>query len=522
MTRTAVLTPLAAIIIAACISGAGCSPGSAAPGQKDGSNNNTQITGQATPAKPAANTKQKGKKANAQQQPAPASQAAAGGVFPGSIILGRPTTGSIALSMLATSDLEVYIEYGKGPGSYTGRTDAVNLQKDLPAVVEITGLDKDAGYYYRALSRAAGQADFTPGTAATFQTQRARGSRFNFGVQGDSHPERLNNMFNPALYSLTMENAASKKPDFYFTMGDDFSIENLIDSDRLSQQAVDGVYAYQRTFLGVPGSSAALFPVNGNHEQAARYLLDGSEDSAAVLAGKSRLKYYPLPAPGIFYSGDSEQVEFVGLPADYYAWTWGDALFVVIDPYWHSPVAVDNVAGGGEKRKDMWEVTLGSDQYEWFHKTLEVSNAKYKFVFAHHVNGTGRGGTELAGLYEWGGRNGQGASEFSTRRPGWEMPIHQLMAANNVTIFFQGHDHLFARQELDGVVYQSVPNPADPTYQAFNSSAYKTGTVLPNSGFLNVTVSDSGVKVDYISSYLPNDEAAGRANGEVAYSYTVQ
>ena len=34
------------------------------------------------------------------------------------------------------------------------------------------------------------------------------------------------------------------------------------------------------------------------------------------------------------------------------------------------------------------------------------------------------------------------------------MPVHQLMVKNGVTIFFQGHDHLFARQERDGMVYQ--------------------------------------------------------------------
>ena len=75
---------------------------------------------------------------------------------------------------------------------------------------------------------------------------------------------------------------------------------------------------------------------------------------------------------------------------------------------------------------------------------------------------------------------------------------------------------------VDGVVYQSVPNPADPTYQAFNSDAYHSGNILPNSGFLNVTVSGDQVKVDYISSYLPEDEKDGHNNGQVAYSYTIR
>src|SRR5690606_4494487 len=144
------------------------------------------------------------------------------------------------------------------------------------------------------------------------------------------------------------------------------------------------------------------------------------------------------------------------------------------------------------------QITLGDTQYQWFKDTLANSDAKFKFVFTHHVLGTGRGGIELAKLYEWGGYSPNGSYDFTTKRPNWDLPIHELMAKYDVTIFFQGHDHLFAKQELDGVIYQAVPNPADNTYTAFNSDAYKSGTILPNSGFLNVTVSSNQVKVDYI------------------------
>ena len=34
---------------------------------------------------------------------------------------------------------------------------------------------------------------------------------------------------------------------------------------------------------------------------------------------------------------------------------------------------------------------------------------------------------------------------------------------NFIPIFFQGHDHLYVRQELHGLIYQEVPNPGDPT-----------------------------------------------------------
>ena len=192
---------------------------------------------------------------------------------------------------------------------------------------------------------------------------------------------------------------------------------------------------------------------------------------------------------------------------DYYAFTWGDALFVVIDPYWHSPQTVDNQFGADRDEKDkrdLWNVTLGEAQYQWFKQTLETSTAKYKFVFTHHVLGTGRGGIELANSYEWGD-----AANLATHRPGWDKTIHQLMADNHVTIFFQGHDHIFVRQELDGVIYQTLPEPANPNYTYENNDAYQSGDKFPNSGHVRVTVSPGEVKVDYIRSYLDKpDEVA--------------
>lgn len=84
---------------------------------------------------------------------------------------------------------------------------------------------------------------------------------------------------------------------------------------------------------------------------------------------------------------------------------------------------------------------------------------------------------------------------------------------------FQGHDHLFAKQELDGVIYQSVPNPADDTHTAFNKEAYTIGEILPNSGFLYITVHPEDVKVEYIRSYfMKNSELNEDATKTFTYS----
>ena len=445
-----------------------------------------------------------------------------GNPFNGNVILGRPADVTIGMSLLSSVKTDVYIEYGNTTGVYNDQTSKYTSQPNQPLQIDIDNLQAHTRYFYRVCHHVTGEIGFSAGTESTFHTQRTPGSTFNFGVQGDSHPERTTTMFNPDLYNLTMANVKNANPDFYFLMGDDFSVDPMISKNQLSQPAVNDLYSNQRNHLNSIGNSSPIFLVNGNHDQAARYLLDGTANNAAVFVGQARTQYFPLPAPGTFYSGDTEPVPFIGLLRDYYAWTWGDALFVLIDFYWHSPVAVDNVAGNETtKTKDMWEVTLGDTQYNWFKQTLEGSKAKYKFVFSHHVLGTGRGGIEEAGQYEWGGNGSKGNWQFDSMRPGWAMPIHQLMAKNGVSIFFHCHDHLFAHQVLDGVVYQEVPIPADFTYTAFNSDAYKSGSVLPNAGFLNVTVSTAQVKVDYISSYLPKDEKTGRQNGQIAISYSL-
>ncbi len=443
-----------------------------------------------------------------------------------SALPGRPTDRAVTLNLLADKPLEAWVEFGTAPGRYKARTSPVSLPPGKPVEVTLDNLKPDTAYVYRLQSRQPGAAVVTAGAEQGFHTQRAPGSSFRFEIQGDSHPERPQ-QFDPALYARTLQAAAADRPDFYLTIGDDFSVDTLR-TVTPTPEAVHAIYLNQRLFLGLIGRAAPVFLVNGNHEQAAKCNLDGTAMSVAVLAQVDRNRYFPQPAPDNFYTGDAKPVEFIGPLRDYYAWTWGDALFVVIDPYWHADNPVDNPLGGGPKARDNkgggrdpWTATLGDDQYQWLKKTLESSRAKYKFVFAHHVLGTGRGGIEDASLFEWGGQNRRGENEFKQRRPGWELPVHQLMAKNGVTIFFQGHDHIFVRQELDGVVYQTLPEPADPTYTLYNREAYRTGDALPNSGRVRVTVSPAKTTVEYLRSRLPQDATPEHPDGEVAFRYDI-
>jgi hypothetical protein len=205
----------------------------------------------------------------------------------------------------------------------------------------------------------------------------------------------------------------------------------------------------------------------------------------------------------------------------YYAWRWGDALFVILDPYRYTQRK-------GSDKSDNWDWTLGDEQYHWFKQTIADRNALFKFVFCHQLVGggpQGRGGVEWVPFYEMGGHNIDGMWGFEQHRPEWDKPIHQLMVENNVTIFFHGHDHFFAKQELDGVIYQLVPQPSHRNYNKASQAqkyGYLSGEILPNSGHLRVTVRSSEVIVDYVRTYLPETENTEGFNGQISHTYHIE
>ena len=427
------------------------------------------------------------------------------------VILGRPTATSITLSVLCYADAKAYIAYGTAPEELNLRADVLELKQGMPQEIALTQLKPDMRYYYQ-LRDPAGKA--LPGNegGGTFHTQRPVGSKFVFTVQADSH---LDENASPELYRRTLANALADAPDFHIDLGDTFMTDKHAGRDSAAKQ-----YLAQRYYLGLVGRSSPVFLVLGNHDGEDGKLLKGGADSLAVWSNTMRKRYFPNPVPDAFYTGNATKDPLGGQLQDYYAWEWGDALFVVLDPYWHA---------SGRRGDDCWGLTLGSEQHKWLKKTLESSKAKFKFVFIHQLVGgldtQGRGGTEAVPFGEWGGKNADGTDGFADHRPGWDVPIHQLLVRNHVTIMFHGHDHLFAKQDLDGIVYQEVPQPGYPGNGMPPRSAaeygYKSGTILGSSGHLRVTVSASKATIEYIRAFLPREESEQRKNGQVGYAYEV-
>jgi len=441
--------------------------------------------------------------------------------FSGQELLGRPTDSSISIKVVPDAAIEYYYEYGVTPGSYGDQTATQSAAAGQPHTTVISGLQPDTKYYYRMQYRQTGGA-WEARAERSFWTQRALGEGFTFDITSDSHVNIM--LGNASTWTQTMNRVAADQPDFLIDLGDTFGMDYYEGGVTTVAQA-EALYLWQRDFFDLVSHSASIFLLPGNHEQ--REGWHGyTASSLPVMGTNAQKKFYLTPVPDGFYSGNTEQWDHIDgdqLLEDYYAWEWGDALFVCLDPYWYTTTKpFVGTTGGGEEYAgsgDRWDWTLGKDQFDWLKATLQGSEAKYKFVFAHHMTGGSddyvRGGANPAHICEWGGHNEAGTVyEWATKRPGWgEDPVHQIFMDNQVSAFFHGHDHQYAYEMRDEVVYVSMP-AAGFSGSGFN--IYATGDrytiqALPSPGHLRVNVAPSETTVEYVST----------TSGAVNHTFTI-
>jgi predicted phosphodiesterase len=415
---------------------------------------------------------------------------------PFDLILGRPTSNSVTISVLCYQDTEGCIAYGTNRGRLSAQTPTRLFKQGEPVEVVLSALQHDTRYYLQLRLVRTNSAEFS------FHTARPPGSSFTFTVTADSH---LDENTDPTVYRRTLANALADGPDFHIDLGDTFMTEKHLNREDAAKQ-----YLAQRFYFGQICHSAPLFLVLGNHDgESPRGR--GASDNLAVWSNTMRKRYFPNPIPDGFYTGNATKHPEAGLLENYYAWEWGEALFVVLDPY----LFTQRQRGGN----DLWSRTLGVEQYQWLKHTLEGSRAMFRFVFIHHlvggVDNQNRGGAEAAPFFEWGGKNADSSEGFPQNRPGWAAPIHQLLVQNRVSVVFHGHDHFYAQQELDGVVYLLVPQPGYPGNGRPPRSAaeygYVSGRILGSPGHLRVAVSGDRTIIDYVG-----------ANQAVVHSFTLQ
>ena len=348
----------------------------------------------------------------------------------------------------------------------------------LPPLRAKKRISKETTRREKVTTSTAALPEATPATAAAQSIESPTAltdGAFAFCLEADPH---WDDKADATLFQMSIAKIAELKPSFLIDLGDLSMAEKLCKT----KQDVQERYTYVKEQV-LPLGQIPLHLVPGNHDGET-----GWSGEMAQWAREARLTLLPPDTRLENYSA--------GTTGNFYAFTQGDALFIVLDPYTFTTEQVGKSGNG-------WASTLGEDQYRWLEQTLQFSDAKWKFVFIHNlVGGIGkdqRGGAEAAQYFEWGGLSADGTDQFDLQRIGWGKPIRELLAAYGVNAVFHGHDHFYAHQEDGGIVYQLVPQPATVGNSVRNAAdyGYFSGTFLPSPGFLRAVVAPEKVTVEY-------------------------
>ncbi|MEN9735964.1 MAG: hypothetical protein RL129_674 [Actinomycetota bacterium] len=378
-------------------------------------------------------------------------------------VAGDVSSNSFTVAITASTTVRAYIEYGYGKSTIVGKTAFITVSKGSTQNLTISGLKANSLVYYRVKYAIGTSLNYASLTQKSLKTAAAQAlSASTFAVQADPHMDENSS---GEVYDGTLKQIVAASPAFLMDLGDIFMVDKLQSKTEANIRArFELMKGYYQKLGNVP-----LKICLGNH--------DGELGYSNFNTKKYRKEYFP---------------EQTGELA-YYSFTGPDQLHVVLDPFTYTmknPTAVG------------WEWTLGKTQYDWLVDTLKNSKEKHKFIYIHHLlvgDPQSRGGVEIAMKNEWGGKNNDGTYGFDTNRPGWGKPIHQLLLDYKVGFVFKGHDHLYVKQELDGIIYQTVPQPSHPGDKINVSQyGYISGKGVGGSGFLKVSTSGNQAKVDFI------------------------
>ena len=378
-------------------------------------------------------------------------------------ILGTPTSNSFTSAISATSDVRAYIEYGYSKSTIAGKTPVISIPKGATRNITVSNLKAASLVFYKVKYATGTSQNFASLTQRSIKTSISQVlSSSIFAIQADPHMDENSSA---EVYEGTLKQIVAASPAFLMDLGDIFMVDKLPSK---TEANIRGRFELMKGYYEKLGS-VPLKICLGNH--------DGELGYSSFNTKNYRKKYFP---------------EQTGELA-YYSFTGPDQLHVVLDPFTYT---MKNPTPAG------WEWTLGKTQYDWLVETLKNSKEKHKFIYIHHLlvgDPTSRGGVEIAMKNEWGGKNNDGTYGFDANRPGWGKPIHQLLLDHKVGFVFKGHDHLYVKQELDGIIYQTLPQPSHPGNKInVNQYGYTSGKGVGGSGFLKVSTSVNQVKVDFI------------------------
>ena len=201
-----------------------------------------------------------------------------------------------------------------------------------------------------------------------------------------------------------------------------------------------------------------------------------------TLVADVRKAFLPGPNHLTYPQGGSER-------EDYYAFSWGDALYVILNIQTYSrPSQPNELPSLAEDVNQITDWTLGEKQMAWFETTLRKANERFRFVCIHHPAG-GNAGDAANTLYGRGG-----ARAWNT---GEQARIHALMKQHHVQIFFYGHDHVFVDDVVDGIHYALPGSCGAPWKFTKAETGYERS--WPDSGHAQLDLTPEKATVTFIN-----------------------
>ncbi|RMF70772.1 MAG: hypothetical protein D6744_18930 [Planctomycetota bacterium] len=414
-----------------------------------------------------------------------------------------------------------------------------------PAAFEIDGFEPGESYFVQTSYRDARTRHWTDSRIHQVRTAPPPGTPFQVALLADSHFERVRRFHQDVVnFRATRTAAIRSLVDFAIFLGDE-ALVHYIDDDAAAMtphMARVRWRDWRRTCVDLLESTPS-FMVLGNHEGEAGYYRDfrgddNDRDAVPLLRwGTAARKQYFLNPNHETYPEGGENAGWVdaGPRSDreeimranssplenYYAWTWGDALFVVLDVNRYTRL-------GQSTPTDVNQWTLGSDQLRWFERTLAGSSAKWKIVIAHHVLGGYK--YDLQGYdYDLSYVYGRGGARYAY--VGEQAEVTRLMKKYGAQFFLYGHDHVFAHQQTEGIHYICCGRTTfiqdewwrTPGWiEAYGSAAARHPNDFYGAlGYVRLTVSPASVRVEYLRTAKDRNgaENVDTPVGGVAYCF---
>ena len=395
--------------------------------------------------------------------------------------LARPTTQSIFISVLTNQlPVEAKLEYRKVSDEAWKPFGAI---QSVPAFQfihwELTGLEPSRAYRFRILSRYEAEEAFNPTEEGSFHTQREEPASYTAVLITDPHTGTFAEGSKPVqTLDTVVANTCQEEAEFVLALGDNVAWSGSREYPQNDTQGAVNAYAMYRRHIAPLTKICPHFGIIGNWAgESGKF-----PEHNIRMVSQVRKLFLPNPNESTYPQGGNAG-------EDYYAFTWGGVLFVMLNIQTYSepsePGAMDSLSSDVSRIED-W--TLGEAQMAWLEKTLANATEPFRFVCMHHPAG-GNAGNPHDTLYGRGGARCWDSGE--------QKMIHALMKAHGVQIFFYGHDHVFVDDEVDGIHY-TLPGSCGAPWK-FTPAETGYTRYWPDSGHARLEVTPRKATVTFVN-----------------------